>query len=183
MFFGEENKKQVTNHIKEKAKIDENEYMSDRVVYKIRIYSRLAEKQKRLYQALSVIGIVLSSLVTIQINFNFTGSQLLATVLSVLVTMTVSIERLFRFREHWGNYDEMAARLRSEQLKYQTRSEDYSFKASSDENASSDEKDKAAFELFVKRIERAINDERKDTIEMRTSDNGPTTQLKPIEEN
>ncbi len=181
MIFNKANKKHINDItqevIKETDKIDENEYMKDRVVAKIKTYKRLAKNQKLLYQSLSVIGIILSSLVTIQINFNFTGSQLLATVLSVLVTMTVSIERLFRFREHWGNYDEMAARLRSEQLKYQTRSGDYNLKQSNDET------DKAKiFKLFVDRIERAIIDERKDTIEMRTGDSGLNTQSKPSDE-
>ena len=153
------------DHIKTTISINPEEYMKDRVVHKINTYQKLATRSRIFYRILSTVGIVVSSLVTIQINF--TASKLWPTIFSVLVTATVSVEKLFRFREHWANYDEMTAFLRSEQLKYQTRSGEYS-----DKHNQTDGEQKA-FERFVSRIERAILDERKETIEMRTSDVKP----------
>lgn len=53
----------------------------------------------------------------------------------------------------------MAAFLRSEQLKFQTRAGEYARK---------DDNSDPSFQKFVARTERAIIDERKETIEMRT---------------
>jgi hypothetical protein len=66
---------------------------------------------------------------------------------------------LFHFREHWRNYDDIAAFLRSEQLHFQTLAGVYKEKAG---------KPDEAFRLFVRRIEEGIKEERSDTIEMRT---------------
>jgi len=92
--------------------------MKDRIVFKIEAYQKLADRNRMLYRILSMVGIIVSSLVTIQINF--TASKLWLTIFSVLVTATVSVEKLFRFREYLASYDEMTAFLRSEQFKYRT---------------------------------------------------------------
>ena len=148
------------SHIKPKLKITPEEYMKDRVVYKINIYDELSKQQKRLYQATSLVGIVLAASVPVIINLD-KFDQRVPTVLSLIVTILVSMEKLFHFREHWRNYDEMAAFLRSEQLQFQTRAGEYKEK---------DREGDKAFDLFVTRIEQAISNERKDTIEMRTTE-------------
>ena len=148
------------SHIKPKLKITPEEYMKDRVVYKINVYDELSKQQKRLYQVTSLVGIVLAASVPVIINLD-KFDQRVPTVLSLIVTILVSMEKLFHFREHWRNYDEMAAFLRSEQLQFQTRAGEYKER---------DQDSDKAFDLFVTRIEQAISNERKDTIEMRTTE-------------
>jgi uncharacterized protein YacL len=145
------------SHIKEHLSITPDEYMKDRVIYKLDVYDRLSKRHELLYKTTSLVGIILAASVPVLINLQV--NSIVPTVLSLIVTILVSVEKLFHFREHWRNYDEMAAFLRSEQLKFQTRAGEYARK---------DENSDPSFQKFVARTERAIIDERKETIEMRT---------------
>jgi hypothetical protein len=147
-------------HIKPTLSVTPDEYMKDRVVYKINQYTKLSGQQKLLYQLTSIIGIVCAASVPVLINLSVNVA--LPTILSLVVTILVSLEKLFHFREHWRNYDAIAAFLRSEQLQFQTRAGVYKEK---------DSKSDDAFRLFVRRIEDGVKDERNDTIEMRTREN------------
>jgi hypothetical protein len=144
-------------HIKPQLSISAEEYMKDRVVYKMDRYTRKSEQQKFWYQLTSIIAIVCSASVPVLINLGV--PSIVPTVLSLIVTILVALEKLFHFREHWRNYDAIAAFLRSEQLQFQTLSGPYAEKGSGP---------KEAFQIFVKKIEEGIKEERNDTIEMRT---------------
>jgi len=154
-------------HIKPKLAIDPEEYMQDRAIYKMERYARKSMWHKYWYQWTSVAVIVFSASVPVLINLSdnvpvlntFTFNILVPTLLSLAVTILVSLEKLFHFREHWRNYDAMAAFLRSEQLQFQTHSGAYREKSAKPEDA---------FRHFVKRIEEGIKEERNDTIAMRT---------------
>ena len=146
-------------HIKPQLSISPEEYMKDRVVYKINRYTEKSEQNKFWYQLTSVIAIICSASVPILINLGV--AAIVPTILSLVVTLLVSLDKLFHFREHWRNYDAMAAFLRSEQLQFQTLSGPYRKKAS---------RPKEAFQLFAKNIETGIKEERNDTIEMRTKE-------------
>jgi hypothetical protein len=148
------------SHIKPHLSLTPEEYMEDRVVYKIKVYDRLSQQHRCRYQVTSLVSIVLAASVPVFINLDF--SRLVPTLLSLIVTILVSMEKLFHFREHWRNYDEMAAFLRSEQLQFQTGAGEYKAK---------DQDNDKVFHQFVARIEHAISSERKDTIEMRTQEN------------
>lgn len=200
-----QDKNKQDSHIKPRLSITPEEYMKDRVIYKLRIYEERGEEQKRLYRMTSLVGIILASSVPVLINLQV--NTIVPTVLSLIVTILVSVEKLFHFREHWRNYDEMAAILRSEQLKFQTRAGEYARKeqapdqnknfneaqnpqagepvtegqqtegnqneaetqnATSGKHVRKDHDSDSAFKMFVSRIEQAISDERKETIEMRT---------------
>lgn len=147
-------------HIKPDITISPDEYMQDRVIYKINLYDRLGDEQKWLYWGTSLVSIVLAASVPVLINLGV--DVIIPTVLSLIVTILVAVEKLFHFREHWRNYDEIAAFLRSEQLLFQTGTGDYKEKEKSCE---------LAYQRFVTRVERAICNERADTIEMRTQGN------------
>lgn len=147
------------SHIKPDLSISREEYMKDRVVYKINLYDKLSKEQKFRYQITSLVGIILSASVPALITVGV--PSVIPTVLSVMVTILIAVEKLFHFREHWRNYDMLAAYLRTEQLKYQTGAGEYAKKAQDAEKA---------YKLFVKRVERAIQDERNDTIGMRTGE-------------
>jgi hypothetical protein len=72
---------------------------------------------------------------------------------------------IYRPREHWRNYDLIAADLRREEMLYSTSAGDYS---------TEDETQK--FRLLVNRVENLISKEREETIIMRT--NEPDSQTK-----
>jgi len=148
-----------TSHIKPTVSITPDEYMKDRVVYKINLYDKLSKRQKFWYQLTSVSGVVGAASVPVLINLGVNTA--LPTFLSLAVTILVSLEKLYHFREHWRNYDGIAAFLRSEQLQFQTLAGVYTETCKPDD----------AFRLFVKRVEGGVKDERNDTIEMRTREN------------
>lgn len=154
------NLNQPESHIKEKQSISPDDYMKDRVILKMNRYISKSEQYRLLYHLTSVVTIICSASVPVLINLGV--HILVPTILSLVVTILVSLEKLFHFREHWRNYDAIAAFLRSEQLQFQTRAGVYHRKGA---------KSQAAFLLYVKRIEAGIKDERNDTIGMRTKDN------------
>jgi hypothetical protein len=158
--LSQEKKPVSSPHIKPMLSITPEEYMQDRVVYKINTYTKLSRQHKLRYELTSIIAIVCAASVPALINYGWNNA--LPTALSLIVTILISMEKLFHFREHWRNYDEIAAFLRSEQLQYQTLSGVYKEKASRHDEA---------FRLFVRRIEDGIKDERSATIEMRTREN------------
>jgi hypothetical protein len=144
-------------HIKSALAVTPEDYMVDRVIYKIEVYTKLGHQMKFRYQLTSIVGIACAAIVPALINLSV--NRVVPTILSLVVTILVSLEKLFHFREHWRNYDAIAALLRSEQIQFQTNAGPYKGKP-----------DDQAFELFVERIEKGLSEERSDTIGMRTSE-------------
>lgn len=138
--------------------ISPEEYMKTRVHFKMDIYGKLSMKHRWFYYITSFASIVCAAIVPVLISLG-NDYQLSATILSLMVTILVSMEKLFHFRQHWRNYDSIESFLRSEQVYFQTHSGVYDKKS-----------EKEAFELFVRRIEDAIKNEREQTIEMRTQE-------------
>ncbi|MGH7597300.1 MAG: DUF4231 domain-containing protein [bacterium] len=138
-------------------------YFGKRVEYKIDLYFKLSKQSKNRYYAVSATSIILSAIVPVVINLKISEilppvfQTLLPTVLSLMVTILVSLERLFQFREHWKNYDFAEESLRREKFLFQARTGEY-------KNLS----DQEAFALFVNRFEDTIHRERAQTIEART---------------
>lgn len=139
-------------------KLTPEEYLKDRVVYKINLYGKLGDRHRWFYYVSSFIAIVCAALVPVLIKTQY---ELYAIILSLFVTIFVALEKLFHFREHWRNYDSVESYLRREHLQYQTRTGDYH-----------DKSDEEAFDIFVKRVEDGIKHERDETIAMRTKEIG-----------
>lgn len=152
----------------DKISIEAEEYMNLRAVYKIKTYEKLAKQQKRWYRFISVVALLGSATVPVLINFGERyqlgiGNVLLTTAISLLVTIIVSIETLFQFREHWRSYAAVAAALHHEQLQFQAKAGVYSEKA-----LKKDPEGVAAFQKFVIRFEGIINQEKSDRIDWET---------------
>ena len=145
--------------INKELKLTPEEYMEDRVVYKINLYGKLGDRHRWLYYSSSLISIFCAATVPVLIQSE--GYKVHAIVLSLIVTVMVSVEKLFQFRQHWRNYDTIESYLRSEQILFQRRAGIYK-----------DKKDEEALEIFVNRIEDGIKHEREETIEMRTKEIG-----------
>lgn len=161
-FFTKKRDSEAAEKAREKLfdvlEISPEDYMRERVHYKMTRYGKISRKHRWFYYITSFASIVCAAIVPVLISLG-NDFQLPATILSLLVTIFVSVEKLFHFRQHWRNYDSIESFLRSEQLYFQTHSGVYDKK---------NEKD--AFELFVRRIEDAIKNEREQTIEMRTQE-------------
>lgn len=144
------------SHIKKELKLTPEEYMEDRVIYKLDLYGKLGNRHRRFYYISSLVSIICAALVPVLIQSN---QQTTAIVLSLVVTIMVSVEKLFHFRQHWRNYDSIESFLRREQLLYQRHAGIYKGKT-----------EEQAAEIFVDRIEDGIKHEREETIEMRTKE-------------
>ncbi len=146
-------------------RISPEAYLQERVEYKINLYYKLSKQSKHRYYAISVASIILSAAVPILINVKAAESllpifpTLLTTILSLMVTILVALEKLFQFREHRKNYDLAEESLRREKFLFQTRAGDY--KGLNDEEA---------FTLFASRFEDRIHQERTQTIETRAGE-------------
>jgi hypothetical protein len=132
-------------------------YFKDRVEEKIRAYTRLSKVYRFFYLVTGTLSIVSSAAVPVLINASI--NERYATLLSLFVTILVALERLFRFREYWRNFDFAEESLKREKYLYQARSGEYDNK-----------KDEDAFQLFVRRFEEKIREERLQTLDDRTRD-------------
>jgi Protein of unknown function (DUF4231) len=140
------------------------EYVTKRVAAKIKGYSTAAKLQRRWYLLTSIAAIISSATVPVLVNLGKATNGgidpvLVTTIISLIVTILVSVEKLFRFREHWRSYDTVAAALHYEQLLFQTKSGVYSKRGATQ---------KQLFPLFVKRFEGLILDEKNMRISMET---------------
>jgi hypothetical protein len=148
--------------------IEKEDYLKCRVTYKIKLYGRLGNTYRWLYWITSLTALISAAAVPVLIRAG--NYELLAIILSLVVTVLVGVEKLFHFREHWRNYDSIESYLRQEQLLYQTRAGFYKAGKNKDKDEDKIKADKEAFELFVRRIEDGIKHERAETIDMRTTE-------------
>ncbi len=137
------------------------EYIKERVEFKIGIYYKKAKRNRFYHYLFSVVIGINAALVPILINME-DGSKLflyIATVLSVLVTISVALQEIFRFREHWRNYNLIESTLRSEEMLFSMSAGEYTESKNPEER----------LKCFVRRVENLIQEERKETINMRTT--------------
>lgn len=133
------------------------EYLATRLDFKTNVYTRKGDRYRWSYLSMTAVAAIAGAAVPVLINLQNVPS-LVPTLLSLLVTVLVTLEGVFHFREHWKNYDLMKSFLRQESCLYQASAGPY-------RNKPADE----AFMLLVERVEDAIAKERAQTIEMRTS--------------
>jgi hypothetical protein len=140
------------------------EYMTERVQFKINLYFKKAKQQRMRYLVVSVMVAVSAALVPVLVNIDVDRKifRYLATVFSLMVSVGVAMQEIFRWREHWRNYDLIDARLRNEEMLFSMSASPY--------NKEKDEQER--FGKFVTRVEEIIAQERFETIHMRTSVNG-----------
>lgn len=159
-------------------------YVKDRVEYKINKYQEGADRHRRIYWAMATTSAVGAALVPALVNLSGVP-KLATTIVSLIVAITVALDRVFRPREQWRNYDLISALLREEEMKFSTRSGPYrrgQLKApvtnaepgsAEPESAEPESADEDAFAKFVERVEDAIHREREETIVMRTAQDAP----------
>ena len=139
------------------AALDMNpaQYLRERVDFKIDLYQSLSRQQKIRYYMVSVLTIILAASVPVAVNVF--DDRLAPTVISLLLTILVGLEKLFLFREHWKNYDLAEESLRKEKYLFLARAGVYAGKGEDE-----------AFRNLVENFEERIHEERAGTIEART---------------
>ncbi|MGH8953032.1 MAG: DUF4231 domain-containing protein [Acidimicrobiia bacterium] len=140
--------------VKVKGLREEDDYLADRLQEKINSYLLKGDRQKVFYWILACTAGIGAALVPAFINIQGVP-DVVPTVTSLVVAVALAIEGTFRPREHWRNYDSIAADLRAEEMRYSTKTGPYA--------------DGAAFVTLVQRVEDKIAAERSDTILMRTA--------------
>jgi hypothetical protein len=137
------------------------EYMCDRVQYKINQYAKKGCQYRWYYSVLMGIATSGAVLVPALINWEDVPKQV-PTSIGMAVAVSIALEGVFHTREQWRNYDLISSSLREEEMRFSTGAEPYSR-----ENPELD--DDKIFQKFVDRIEDAIAKERVETIEQRTT--------------
>jgi len=132
------------------------DYLKTRVDFKTDAYRIKGTRYRWSYLIMTSFAAVAAATVPVLINLKHLD-PIYATVLSLLVTITVGLEGVLHLRQHWKNYDLMKSFLRQESCLYQAGAGAYRGKEKAE-----------AFILLVERVEEAIAKERSQTIEMRT---------------
>ncbi len=135
-----------------------NEYIANRVLFKIRLYFKKSKFYKFWYRGLLLLTLIFGALVPVFVNWqSISGHKDIATVFSILVIVFVSIETTFQFRETYKNYKLTEDKLTTQLHLFQTNSEPYNLNDKTEN-----------FKNFVSEIESIIALERKETIKSLT---------------
>lgn len=145
--------------VESKEKRTCEEYVHERIEYKINRYGQKGHRYRNLYWTLAVLAAFGSLLVPALINGN--APDLYPTIVSLIVGFSVASEGIFRPREIWRNYDLLSAVLREEEMLFSRRAGPYH------PDQLNEGEDPCA--KLVERIENAIANEREATIQLRTS--------------
>ena len=159
---------QIRPDLKYYRELTPENYINDRVLFKIRLYFYFGKRNKRWYNLLAVISIISGLLVPLFLNLEFPYSKQFATAFSLLAGGLVSLEAfVYNFREKFKNYKKTEDQLTNELFLYQTYTEPYKVDKILD-NKHYKEDPGSVFSLFVSRVESIILKERDDTVEKLT---------------
>jgi hypothetical protein len=135
------------------------EYLTDRVQEKINRYYVKAMRYRVGYWITASVAAIGSAALPALVNTGMERKY--PTIVSLAVVAAVSLQSVFRPREHWRNYDLIGSFLREEEMQFSTGSGHYRLLTATGNSE--------AFHQFVERVENAIAKERAETVEMRTT--------------
>jgi hypothetical protein len=147
-----------------------DDYIKERVAYKINQYVKKANWYKWTYRIMASLAAVGSALVPVLINISGVDAMY-PTILGIAVAAIVALEGVWHPAEHWRNYDLISAVLREEEMRFSTKAPPYDKKK--------DDVEDKTFAKFVERVEDAIAKERVETIVMRTAPPGGEKGVHP----
>ena len=135
------------------------EYINDRVLFKIKLYYLLGKRNKSWYNLIAILSIVAGLLIPLSLSLNIPYSKEYATFLSLLAGGLISLEAaVFNFKDKFKGYKKAEDQLTNELILFQTNTAPYNIAhLSVDCNA--------MFRLLVSRVESIILKERDDTVE------------------
>lgn len=135
------------------------EYINDRVLFKIKLYYLFSKRNKGWYNTIAVLSIFAGLLVPLFLALNLKHARGYATFLSLFAAALISLEAaVFNFKEKFKAYKKTEDQLTNELILFQTSTEPYNLKLAEEDT-------KVLFRLFVSRVEAIILRERDDTVE------------------
>ncbi|MFF0432396.1 DUF4231 domain-containing protein [Streptomyces sp. NPDC004327] len=120
-------------------------------------YDRKATKMKAMHLRMRTVSVVGGALVPVLVNLDMGFARVTATVLSLVVVASVSLESVYRFREQWKNYRSTEQLLGHERVYFAARVGPYQGQSERD-----------AFTTLVARVEKAIASENSATLNVMT---------------
>lgn len=155
--------------------ISPEQYIAERVEQYQEWYDKKAVTTKKLYLRMRAFSVVGGGLVPVLINipqsvFGVPIIQVVVTIISLLVVITVSLESVFHYREQWKNYRSTEQLLGHEKFLFRSRVGRYQPLAAEE-----------AFQVFVERVEELIANENSATLNVMTMASETAESLKRAE--
>ncbi|MEU6403049.1 DUF4231 domain-containing protein [Streptomyces sp. NPDC046985] len=133
------------------------DYVDTRLTQYQKWYDKRAVKAKAMHLRMRTISVVGGALVPVLVNLDLSFAKLTATVLSLIVVGSVSLESVYRYREQWKNYRSTEQLLGHERVYFETKVGPYLGLSDSE-----------AFTTLVARVESAIANENSATLNVMT---------------
>ncbi len=102
----------------EKVGLEPYAYMKTRVEQYQEWYDGKAGRYKRLYLWGRIVAVIVSTLVPVVVNIDFTGSELVVSALGLVAAVLVALEGVLHHREQWENYRTAEQSLGHERIQY-----------------------------------------------------------------
>ncbi|MER8047382.1 DUF4231 domain-containing protein [Streptomyces sp. NPDC094032] len=132
-------------------------YLETRLAQYQEWYDRKATKMKAMHLRMRTVSVVGGALVPVLVNLDLAFARMTATVLSLVVVASVSLESVYRYREQWKNYRSTEQLLGHERVYFAARVGPYDRLS-----------DRDSFTTFVARVEKAIASENSATLNVMT---------------
>ncbi|MEU9921489.1 DUF4231 domain-containing protein [Streptomyces griseoluteus] len=137
--------------------VEAQDYVEGRLTQYQKWYDRKAVKTKAMHLRMRTVSVVGGALVPVLVNLDLSFAKLTATVLSLIVVGSVSLESVYRYREQWKNYRSTEQLLGHERIYFETKVGPYSGLSENE-----------AFTTLVARVESAIANENSATLNVMT---------------
>ncbi|MFJ7069498.1 DUF4231 domain-containing protein [Streptomyces sp. NPDC101115] len=132
-------------------------YIDERLAQYQEWYDRKATRMKAMHLRMRTVSVVGGALVPVLVNLDLGFARITATVLSLVVVASVSLESVYRYREQWKNYRSTEQLLGHERVYFSARVGPYHGQS-----------DRDAFTTLVARVEKAIASENSATLNVMT---------------
>ncbi|MEU6986233.1 DUF4231 domain-containing protein [Streptomyces sp. NPDC046324] len=132
-------------------------YVDSRLTQYQEWYDLKATRMKAMHLRMRTLAVVGGALVPVLVNLDMGFAKMTATVLSLVVVASVSLESVYRYREQWKNYRSTEQLLGHERVYFAARVGPY-------HNLS----DRECFTTLVARVEKAIASENAATLNVMT---------------
>ncbi|MCQ4084431.1 DUF4231 domain-containing protein [Streptomyces sp. RB6PN25] len=131
-------------------------------------YDRKAVKAKAMHLRMRTVSVVGGALVPVFVNINLPSFRFIATVLSLVVVGSVSLESVYRYREQWKNYRSTEQLLGHERIYFETKVGPYAGLSAQE-----------SFKTLVTRVEKAIANENSATLNVMTLGGQVSSDVQP----
>ncbi|MFE5299480.1 DUF4231 domain-containing protein [Streptomyces sp. NPDC056632] len=132
-------------------------YLDGRLAQYQEWYDCKATKMKAMHLRMRTVSVVGGALVPVLVNLDMGFARITATVLSLVVVASVSLESVYRYREQWKNYRSTEQLLGHERVYFAARVGPYHGLS-----------DRDSFTTLVARVEKAIASENSATLNVMT---------------